>query len=164
MIYSLKNSKSFKITNGFLIINNSYLKIKYRKGKYALDVLKFFGSISLIALFLDKLKDYENIIGVYENAKFWFFALASVSLIYLFFEFIFRKKWINTLEINDLLKVEIGHNKREENIDEDSKIEITFYTNNGKQKSIELKKQHNQLNQFLEILQKRNTRIKIEQL
>ncbi|WP_299012730.1 hypothetical protein [uncultured Polaribacter sp.] len=157
----MKSKTCFKIIHGNLEINNSNLKIKYRKGKYVLDTLKFFGSISLISLFVDKLKNYNNIIGVYENAKFWIFAIASVYLVYLFFEFIIRKKWINRLEINNISKIKIEDEEDYKEPDEDSKIEITFYTNSSLNKKIELQKQNNQLPEFLEELKKRNTRILI---
>ncbi|WP_439128027.1 hypothetical protein [Polaribacter sp.] len=160
----MKNSLNYKIEHGFLEINTATVKIKYRKGKYALDVLKFFGSVSLISLFVDKLKDYKNIIGVYENTKFWIFAIASVYLVYMFFEFIFRKKWINTLEINDIIKIEIEDDERDKEIDEDSKIDITFYTNNGRRKKIDFKKENQKIDFFLEAVKKRNSRIQIEYL
>jgi len=99
---------SFKLINGVLIINNSDLKIKYRKLKYALDVLKIFGSISLISLFIDKLKNYENSIGIYENLKFWILGIASVYLVYLFFEFIFKRVWFFEIAINDITQIKNG--------------------------------------------------------
>lgn len=158
----MKGTTSFKLIYGEAIINNTHIKIKYRKGKYALDVLKFFGSISLIYMFIDKINNYKIIIGVYENIKFWIFGIATIYLVYLFFEFIFKKIWFFKIPINEIVKIEIEDDEKETEIDEESKIEITLIKNNGREKIFELKKENNQLEPFLEIIKKRNTRIKIE--
>jgi hypothetical protein len=160
----MKGILSFNLIHGVLIINNSDVKIKYRKLKYALDVLKIFGSISLISLFIDKLKNYENSIGIYENIKFWIFGIASIYLVYLFFEFIFKSMWFSEIAIHEIIKMQIENDEDEKEIDEDSKIEITLIKNNGRRKIIKLQKQKNQLQQFIEEIKKRNSRIKIEYL
>ena len=54
--------------------------------------------------------------------------------------------------------------KDEKEINEDSKIEVTFVKNNGRSKTIELKKENKQLAPFLEELKKRNSRIKIKHI
>ncbi len=158
----MKSSESFKISNGFLTISNSYLKIKFRKGKYALDALKFFGSISLISLFIDKIKTYNELVNTYDFVLFWFFGLASIITIYFVIFYIFKEIWFQKIDLSDISKVEVYNDFDKKPVDEESKIEITLIKNNGRQKSIELKKQNNQLNHFLETLQKRNTRVKIE--
>lgn len=160
----MKGTTSFKLINGEVAINNTIIKIKYRKGKYALDSIKFFGSVSLISLFIDKINNYEIIIGVYENIKFWIFGIASIYLVYLFFEFVFKKIWFFKIPINEVVKIEIEDDEKETEIDEDSKIEITLINNKGREKVIELQKQNKQLQLFLETLQKRNTRILIKYL
>ncbi|WP_435415693.1 hypothetical protein [Polaribacter aestuariivivens] len=156
----IKNS--FKLIKGTLEITNSEINIKYRKLKYALDLLKFFGGISLVSAFIDKVKNYEKIIGIYENIKFWIFGIASVYLVYLIFEFIFKRIWKFKIIINDIIKIEIeNEDEKNEEIDDDSKIKIKIINSNGRYKKVELQKQNNQLEPFLEAIKKRNTRVKI---
>ncbi|QTE22800.1 hypothetical protein [Polaribacter cellanae] len=93
---------------------------------------------------------------------FGIFGLASICLVYFFLEIVFKNVWSNKIEINDLITIEIDNDVNEDNIDEDSKIEITFKKNNGREKIIKLRKDKNQLESFLEEIQRRNARIKIE--
>lgn len=159
----MKNVKNYYLIKGYLEINNSTLKIKYKKYRYVLKVLKFFGSISFIYLFIKKVTNYQNISGIYENIKFWIFGFASIFLVFLFFHSLFKIVWINKIELNDILKIEV-ENDEEEDIDEDSKIEITLIKNNGRKKIIELQKEKNQLESFLDEIKKRNSRIQVEHL
>lgn len=159
----MKNVKNYYLIDGHLEINNSTLKIKYSKYRYALKVLKFFGSISMIYLFIKKTTNYQNITGIYENIKFWIFGFASIYLFYLFFYSLFKIVWINKIELNDIVKIEV-ENDEGEDIDEDSKIEITLIKNNGRKKIIELQKEKNQFDPFLDEIKKRNSRIQIEYL
>lgn len=159
----MKDHKSFSLIKGTLDVTNSTIKIKYRKLKYVIDILKFFGSISLIWVFINKIENYKEIIGIYENIKFWIFAIASIYLIYLLFEFVFKRIWISKITINEIVKIKVENDDVEnEKVDEDSKIEITIINNIGRFKKIELQKQNNQLELFLDTIKKRNTRIKIE--
>ena len=63
-----------------------------------------------------------------------------------------------------MVKIEINDDHEEDEINEDSKIEVTFIKNNRRSKTIALKKKNNQLESFLENLKKRNSRIKIKHL
>ena len=81
----------------------------------------------------------------------------------MFFHSLFKIVWINKIELNDILKIEV-ENYEEEDIDEDSKIEITLIKNNGRKKIIELQKEKNQLESFLDEIKKRNSRIQVEHL
>lgn len=157
--------KKYQLEKGVLEVSNSEMKIVYKKLKYGLDILKFFGSITLITSFLKRLQNFENINKTYEYVLLWFFGLSSCILVYFFIRSLFKKNWFNTIELNDLVKIEIEEDYKDDvNIDEDSKIELTFYTNNGREKIIGLKKENNQLENFLTDIKNRNTRIKIENL
>jgi hypothetical protein len=117
----------------------------------------------MIYLFIKKTTNYQNITGIYENIKFWIFGFASIYLFYLFFYLLFKIVWINKIELNDIVKIEV-ENDEGEDIDEDSKIEITLIKNNGRKKIIELQKEKNQFDHFLDEIKKRNSRIQIEYL
>ncbi|TXD51950.1 MULTISPECIES: hypothetical protein [unclassified Polaribacter] len=159
----MKNTQTYQIINGVLEINNSEIKIKYKKFKYGLEIFKFFAGVAFISSFIKKIENYKNLHKTYELVLFWFFGLASCILIYFFIRSIFKKVWTNTIELNDLIKIEIGYDlEKEIEIDEDSKIEITLLKNNGREKKIELKKENGQLENFLSEIKQRNTRIKIE--
>tara|TARA_R110002126_G_scaffold291243_3_gene451345 strand:+ start:15324 stop:15797 length:474 start_codon:yes stop_codon:yes gene_type:complete len=154
----------YQLINGYILMNNSELYIKYSLKKYFYLFFKMIGSIAVLSSFVKKYNNYENIIGVYENIKFWIFGMASVYLVYLFFEFIFKSMWFSEIAIHEIIKMQIENDEDEKEIDEDSKIEITLIKNNGRRKIIELQKQKNQLQQFIEEIKKRNSRIKIEYL
>ena len=157
--------QKYNLENGILEIDNSQIKIKYRKLKYGLDIFKFFAGVAFIASFLKRLRNSENINKTYDYILLWFFGLSSCILVYFFIRSLFKKIWFHTIELNDLVKIEIEDDyEKDENIDEDSKVELTFYKNNGREKIIELKKENNQLANFLNNIKKRNKRIKIEQL
>lgn len=161
----INSTNKYKLKNGFLEVNNSQIKISYRKLRYGLDLLKFFGSITLIASFIKRLQNYRSLNTTYEHVLLWFFGLSSCILVYFFIRSLFKKTWFNTIELNDLIKIAIEEDyEKAENIDEDSKFELTFYKNNGREKIIELKNGNNQLENLLNDIKKRNTRIKIEQL
>lgn len=161
----MKGTNSFKLIHGVVAINNTHIKIKYRKGKYALDILKFFGKVSLISLFVDMINNYKNIVGVYENIKLWIFGIASAYLVYMFFKFVFKKIWFFKIPINEIVKIEIENHEEETEFDEDIKVEITLINNKGREKIIELNNNNNnQLENFLNNIKKRNTRIKIKSL
>tara|TARA_R110001606_G_scaffold252374_1_gene400208 strand:- start:716 stop:1204 length:489 start_codon:yes stop_codon:yes gene_type:complete len=158
-------TQKYKLENGILEINNSQIKISYRKLRYVLDIFIFFASIAFIASFIKKIQNFNNLNETYELVLFWFFGLSSCILVYFFTRSLFKKIWFNTIELNDLIKIEIEDDYEDhKNIDEYSKIELTFYKNNGREKIIELKKENNQLENFLDAIKIRNTRIKIEQL
>ena len=113
-------------------------------------------------MFIEKMQNLENINNTYEYIKLVIFGIASLYLIYLLFYSLFKKVWINRLEINDLVKIIIDKNDDETKIDEDSKIEVTLFKNNGRKKKIDLQKNKNQLTSFLEEMKKKNSRLKIE--
>lgn len=161
----MNSTQKYNLKNGLLEVSNSQIKISYRKFRYGLELFKFFGSITLISSFLKRLQNYSSLNTTYEHVLLWFFGLTSCILVYFFIRSLFKKVWFNTIELNDLIRIEIEEDyEKAENIDEDSKIELTFYKNNGREKIIELKKGNNQLENFLNDIKKRNTRIKIEQL
>ncbi|PWG05294.1 hypothetical protein [Polaribacter aquimarinus] len=158
-------SQTYQVIDGNLEINNSEIKINYRKWKYVIILFKFFMSLLFISTFIKKVENYENIIGVYENIKLWFFGIVAVLIIYDFFRSLFKKVWVNKIDVNDLIKIEVyDENEEDENIDEDSKIEITLFKNNGRKKVIELQKEKNQIEYFLKDIKKRNSRIEIKYL
>lgn len=158
----MKHFESYEITNGKLQINNSEIKIVYKEVKYFLETLKLLGAIAMIGTFAKKVNDFENITGVFEFIKFGLFGIASIYLIYLFFIIIFKRIWKNKIELNELIKVEIEDGDKDDKIDEDSKIEVTFFKNNERSKTVNLKRKHNQLEPFLKEVKKRNSRIKIK--
>jgi hypothetical protein len=161
----LKSIKTYHLINGFLEINNSKITIKYRKFKYGLEIFKFFAGVAFISSFIKKIENYKYINETYELVLFWFFGLASCILVYLVIHSIFKKIWTNTIDLNDLIKIEIyDYHENEEEPDKDSKIEITIIKNNGREKKIELKKENNQLKNFLSDIKEKNTRITIKHL
>lgn len=130
----------YKLIDGELNIDNTHLCITYSIQKYFREFIKIMGGIALIAAFLKKMNNYDNIYGIYENIMFWIFAVGSSIIVYLLVEHIFKKIWGNKIKLNDLVKIEIDND--EDEIDEDSKIERTLFKNNGRSKLVQLKKQN----------------------
>jgi hypothetical protein len=159
---ALKNTQTYQIINGALEINNSQIKIKYKKLRNGLKLVNFFVGVIYIISFIEKIENYESLNETYELITFWFFGLTSCILIYLFIRSIFKKVWTNTIELNDLMKIEISHNHEKEiEINQNSNIKITLIKNNRRERKFELKK-NDQLENFLSEIKQRNTRIKIQ--
>jgi hypothetical protein len=80
----LKNTQTYQIINGVLEINNSQIKIKYKKLRNGLKLVNFFVGVIYIISFIEKIENYESLNETYELITFWFFGLTSCILIYLF--------------------------------------------------------------------------------
>lgn len=159
----MRADKKYKIKNGNVTLTNSQVKVDYNFSTYVWNIIKFFAAIGLMVRFKSKIEDLDNINGFYENAKLIIIGLASLTLFYFFIEFIFKRIWKNTIEIENLEKVEIyNFNKREDKVDDDVKIELELISNNGRSKELKFYKIDNTINDFIEELRKRNTKIKVE--
>lgn len=157
----MKNKQSYQLIHGVLEIDNAEIKIKYSTLKYGLEVFKFFASAAFIASFIEKVQNFENLTGTYELIKFGIFGIASLYLVYLFIKSLFKKVWLPTIAINEIIKIEVDKNEDEKDVDEDSKIKVTLIKNNGRQKGIKLQKNKNEIDDFLSNLKKKNTRLEI---
>ena len=160
----MRGLRLYKLIDGELNIDNTHLCFTYSIQKYFKEFMKILGGIALMGSFLRKINNYDNIYGIYENIIFWIFAVGSSIIVYLLIEHIFKKIWSNKIELNDLVKIEIDNYEDEIDIDEDSKIEITLFKNNGRSKLVQLKKQNCSLQSFLDDIKKRNSRIIIKHL
>lgn len=144
-------------------MTNSLVKIKYDFITYVWNFIKFFGALGLIIRFKSKLENIDVINGFYENTKLILFRLASLTLLYFFIEFLFKKIWKNTVEIENIERLETSDlNKNNQEVDEDDKITIWIISNNGRNKEIEFLKKDNSLEEFIKQLKKRNLRLTIE--
>lgn len=132
----------------FLDINNYKRDLKSRGGW--LGVFFVFVGISVLHTF----KRMELLKNFFDYFDFGLRILGSITIIVVIIYFIFFRKSNIKLHINEIKRIDVEKQEFE--------TEVSIIFNNKKRLELEFRNLENQLQPFIEAVQKRNTRIKVE--
>lgn len=152
--------EKFVLEEGSVSVSNTELKLEFDRFKIIKkDVLIW---CFVIAYGMDMTEDFRN--GelpntVYDYFKAGIFILLGLLVLMYIYDFIFKKNFKATIVINDIEKIHI-----DENFDNDHITELDIVRNNGRVQKLKFRKLENQLEPFLDLVQKRNTRIVLKNM
>lgn len=150
----MKSSKDFILTDGKVTIDNSKIFIDSANQKLSRKFRDLLLYALVIVSFIDRIDKYEELSSTYDVIKTLFFGLATIVVIYFIVQFIFRHNWNSKLDINSITSVEIE--------DDGNEVEVLLINTSKRKKTINFRKLENQVEPFLEILKKRNSRLVIK--
>ena len=150
--------KEFKLIDGKVWVSNSEIKIKINR--FSKKEFIYHGKRTLIGLtilfvyryFLKEPLSDSQTWNYISDSWGW---LGLALLISVFIYAIFFHIWRNTIQINDIEKIEVDTLIKQ--------VDVTINMNNKRYKILEFDIDDKHHNNFVELLKKRNTRIKIEQ-
>ncbi len=148
----------FQFVNGHVTLSNDILEVD-KSFRIKEDNMLFYGvaSISIVATFVDKVINFNSIVGLWGYLKLGLYGMAILFILYSVYNLIFKKHWSNKIEINEISIVDVDN-------DEENKFvtEITISTNTKREKVIKFRKLENQVEPFLQSLKRRNARIEVK--
>ena len=149
---------SYILLDGKVIVNSETVEI-YKDGGF-LKELKEKGWLLIISiLIIYKIQQnvfHNDFESTMDYVGFTLRLAVTLIIIALVFYYIFRYNWLNTIKLNSIETIEIEKNKNE--------TELNIITSNKRERTLVFRTLENQVEPFIEDLQKRNSRIKIKNI
>lgn len=153
-------NNEFKTIDGKVLVTNSEVKVK--TNQFSKRELKYHGKkfliITLITLtykYFFKSEFSKSKVWNYTLDGFIWFGFIVFLLVVLYAIFYYNFK--NNIQISEIKEIEISKLKKKT-------IDITLTKTNNRSKFIEFEKETDEYKRFIDLLKKRNTRMKIIQL
>lgn len=151
--------EKFVMVDGYISMDNKQLFLDINKHKRDLKsrggwlgVFFAFVGISVLHTF----KRMELLQNFFDYFDFGLRILGFIAIILMIIYLIFFRKSNKKLYINEIQKIDVEKQEFE--------TEVSIIFNNKKRLELEFRNLENQLHPFIEAMQKRNTRIKVEHL
>lgn len=153
-----KHQFSFILVDGKIVVNSETLQI-YKDGGL-LKEIKEKGWILIIAILLiyriQQSVFTNNFESTMDYVGFSLRLTVAIIIVALVFYYLLRYNWYNTIKINTVETIEIEQNNNE--------TELTIITSNKREKTIVFRTLENQVEPFIEAIQRGNSRIVIKQI
>lgn len=145
--------KKFVLLNGYVEIDNEqfYLDLKNKEIKERGGYISIFLGIFLFASLQEFLKKETFLEDLGDYLDLFILIIGVVVLITIVYYLIFKKKWSKKNYLNEIKKIKLDKDEFE--------TEVIICFQNKREIILEFRNLENQINPFIEELQKRNSRI-----
>lgn len=153
-----KSQFKFTLVDGEVVVDNEVIKI-YKKGGFLKEVKEKSWLLFISILIIYKVQksifnnDFESTM---DYVGFALRLLVALVILLLGIYYAFRYNWLSSIQLNTIETIEFAENNNE--------IELTLITSNKREKILNFRKLENQLDPFIQVIQKRNSRVKIKNI
>ena len=153
-----KSQFKFTLVDGEVVVDNEVIKI-YKKGGFLKEVKEKSWLLFISILIIYKVQksifnnDFESTMD-YVGLALRIVAVLVILLLGIYYAF--RYNWLSSIQLNTIETIEFEENNNE--------IELTLITSNKREKILNFRKLENQVDPFIQVIQKRNSRVKIKNI
>ncbi|CAL2082103.1 hypothetical protein [Tenacibaculum sp. 190524A05c] len=153
-----KSQFKFTLVDGEVVVDNEVIKI-YKKGGFLKEIKEKSWLLFISILIIYKVQksifnnDFESTM---DYVGFALRLLVALVILLLGIYYAFRYNWLSSIQLNTIETVEFEENNNE--------IELTLVTSNNREKILNFRKLENQVDPFIQVIQKRNSRVKIKNI
>lgn len=148
----------FTLVDGEVVVDNEKIKI-YKNGGFLKELKEKSWLLFISILIIYKIQksifnnDFESTM---DYVGFALRLIVASIILLLGIYYAFRYNWLSTIQINTIETIESEENNNE--------IELTLITSNKREKTVNFRKLENQVDPFIQIIQKRNSRVQIKNI
>ncbi|CAL2091383.1 conserved hypothetical protein [Tenacibaculum sp. 190524A05c] len=153
-----KSQFKFTLVDGEVVIDNEVIKI-YKKGGFLKEIKEKSWLLFISILIIYKIQksifnhDFESTM---DYVGFALRLVVALVILLLGIYYAFRYNWLSSIQLNTIETIEFEENNNE--------IELTLITSNKREKILNFRKLENQVDPFIQVIQKRNSRVKIKNI
>ncbi|CAL2061102.1 hypothetical protein [Tenacibaculum sp. 190524A05c] len=153
-----KSQFKFTLVDGEVVVDNEVIKI-YKKGGFLKEIKEKSWLLFISILIIYKIQksifnnDFESTM---DYVGFALRLVVALVILLLGIYYAFRYNWLSSIQLNTIETIEFEENNNE--------IELTLITSNKREKILNFRKLENQVDPFIQVIQKRNSRVKIKNI